>query len=96
MVGWWQLWPTLASQPRFPTHCMLTQSVVIHLLDISSFVLLIIPLPVSNRCTLRHQQNRGYGILLLCAQCSHGLVISAMGQIPCSTERISCLILKLA
>ena len=42
------------------------------------------------RCTSRHQQNRGYGILLLCAQFNHGLVNSAMGQIPCSIERISC------
>jgi len=45
---------------------------------------------LSNTCTSRHQQNRGYGILLLCAQFSHGLVNSAMGQIPCSAERISC------
>jgi len=42
-------------------------------------------------CTSQHQQNTGYGILLLCAQFNHGLVNSAMGQIPCSTERISCL-----
>jgi len=35
---------------------------------------------LSNRCTSRHQQNRGYGILLLCAQCRHGLVNSAMGR----------------
>ena len=33
--------------------------------------------------------NRVYGILLLCAQFTHGLVNSAMGQIPCSTKRIS-------
>ena len=44
----------------------------------------------SNTCTPRHQQNRGYGIMLLCAQFNHELVNSAMGQIPCSTERISC------
>jgi len=46
---------------------------------------------LNNTCrpTSRHQQNRGYGILLLCAQFSHGLLNSAMGQIPCSTERIS-------
>ena len=43
-----------------------------------------------NTCTSRHQQNRGYGILLLCKQFSHGLVNSAMEQIPCSTEGISC------
>ena len=51
---------------------------------------------LSNTCTSRHQQNRGYGILLLCAQFSHGLVNSAMGQIPCSTERISSLKIKWA
>jgi len=45
---------------------------------------------LSNTCTPRHHQNRGYGILLLCAQFNHELVNSAMGQIPCSTERISC------
>jgi len=45
---------------------------------------------LSSTCTSRHQQNRGYCILLLCTQFSHGLVNSAVGQIPCSTERISC------
>ena len=36
-----------------------------------------------------------YGrIAKIAAQFSHGLVNSAMGQIPCSTERISCFKLK--
>jgi len=34
-------------------------------------------------------RNDKYAIWLLCAQFSHGLVNWAMGQIPCSTERIS-------
>jgi len=50
---------------------------------------------LSNTCTSRHQQNRRYGILLLCAQFSHGLVNAAMGQTPCSTECIPCCILNL-
>jgi len=36
-----------------------------------------------------------YGqIAKIAAQFSHGLVNSAMGQIPCSTERISCFLKK--
>ena len=41
--------------------------------------------------------NRGRGIRIaeIAAQLSNGLVNSAMGQIPCSTERISSFKLKL-
>ena len=45
-----------------------------------------------NKAVLR-MRNEKYAIWPIFAQLSYGLVNSAMGQIPCSTERISSLLI---